>query len=223
MQYAYSLVPSARLAVERTLSAQRLGRYLPAANGNPNLAFRLYLWNIRLCEAFYLPSHMCEIALRNGLHEALKLKYGREDWHLDNRVLALLPTRLHAEMFHVLGRAQADHGAATTVHHVVSGLSLGFWNNFLSGSYRHLLWSNGIQSAFPLAPSQETQQSAYDRVEQFRNWRNRIFHHNAIFDKRPTAELQNMDVLLGWCCRDTQLLTRQETAVSRIINARPRI
>jgi len=223
MQYAYSLMPSVRAAIETTLSPQRLSRYLPAANGDASHAFRLYLWNIRLCEAFYLPCHFGEVAIRNGLHEALKAKFGREDWHLDRKFLRLLPARLSSELSNVVQRAQADHGSSANVHHVISGLSFGFWNNLLSSSYHHLLWHTGVHAAFPLAPASETRQTLHTRVQRFRNWRNRIFHHNAIFDKRPSAELQNIDALVGWRCRETQLLMSSESLVSRTINARPRV
>ena len=222
MQYAYSLTHSAWAGVERVLSPQRIGRYLPAARGDKQLAFRLYLWNLRLCEAFYVPCHFCEVAIRNGLHEALKARFGSVDWHLDQKVLARLPERQKVELTDVIRRARAEHGDGATIHHLISQLPLGFWTGFLSRSYRNLIWRNGVQLAFPLASVRETHQTAAERVQQFRKWRNRIFHHNAIFDKGPTAELQNIDVLIGWRCKETQWLVRHEAAVSRVINSRPR-
>lgn len=132
MQYAYSLTHSAWAGVERVLSPQRIGRYLPAARGDKQLAFRLYLWNLRLCEAFYLPCHFCEVAIRNGLHEALKARFGSEDWHLDQKVLAILPERQKVELTDVIRRARAEHGDGATIHHLVSQLPLGFW----SGRFR---------------------------------------------------------------------------------------
>jgi hypothetical protein len=223
MQYEYSLLPKIREQIQRTISEHRLKRYLFAAKGDQNLAFRLYLWNIRLCEAFYLPCHLCEVTLRNGVHEALKAKYRTEDWHLEHSVMVQLPVRLQSELNSVWYRAKADHGASATVHHVIAGLSLGFWNSFLSGAYRHILWHGGMRTAFPLVPAGETLYAVHGRVEQFRTLRNRIFHHNAIFDKGPTAEWQNIDTLIGWRCHDTQLFAREESSVSRTINARPRI
>jgi len=157
------------------------------------------------------------------MHDVLTSRYGREDWHLDHRLLRQIPQRLRSELEKVIERARADHAGEASVHHVISGLSLGFWNNFLSNNFRHLLWNAGIGTLFPYADSSETQQSAYQRVEQFREWRNRIFHHNAIFDKRPTAQMQNIDTLLGWRCKDTQWLVRYESNVSLIINSRPRL
>ena len=150
-----------------------------------------YLWNIRLCEAFYLPCHVCEVALRNGVHEALKAKYRTEDWHLEHSVMVQLPVRLQSELSSVWYRAKADHGSSATVHHVIVGLSLGFWNSFLSVAYRHILWHGGMRTftAFPLIPAGETLHAVYGRVEQFRTLRNRIFHHNAIFDKRANCRM----------------------------------
>lgn len=221
MQYSYSLVPAIRATVERTLSPQRIGRYLPAAGGDPNLALRLYFWNIHLCEAFYMPCHFCEIALRNRLHFALTAHFGKEDWHGDNSFISMLPQNLQSELNAVWTRAVRDHNAAANVHHVVSGLSLGFWSNLLSSRYRNLLWKSGVHVALPFAGA-ATQIQVHQRVERFRIWRNRIFHHNAIFDKAPKAEMQNIDTLLGWCCSETRELVRRETKVSRVINTRPK-
>ena len=128
MQYAYSLTHSAWAGVERVLSPQRIGRYLPAARGDKQLAFRLYLWNLRLCEAFYLPCHFCEVAIRNGLHEALKARFGSEDWHLDQKVLARLPERQKVELTDVIRRARAEHGDGPR--------SITLFLNFRSGSGR---------------------------------------------------------------------------------------
>jgi hypothetical protein len=42
-----SLTPATLRAVEATLSPARLSRYLAAADGNLELALRLYIWNAR--------------------------------------------------------------------------------------------------------------------------------------------------------------------------------
>lgn len=207
---------------ENAISKQRLTRYLPAANGDRNHAFRLYMWNASLCEAFYVPCQICEVVLRNGMHAALVKKYGTPDWHHDVRFTSTLPKRLNDELLNVIGSARADHGSSTTVHNVISGLSLGFWNHILSNNYRHLIWNTCLSTAFPHMGPAATQVDAYDKVDDFRNWRNRIFHHNAIFDKGPTAALQNLDTIIGWCCPETQRFVRDISSVSRIINARPR-
>ena len=50
------------------MSPARLDRFVPAARGDRNHALRLYIWNARLCEKFYLPIQLAEVTMRNAIH-----------------------------------------------------------------------------------------------------------------------------------------------------------
>ena len=66
-------------AIIAAMHDDRIDRYVPAAGGNQEDAFRLYLWNCALCEAFYMPLHFAEIAVRNAIHSRLTARLG-EQW-----------------------------------------------------------------------------------------------------------------------------------------------
>ena len=72
MQLTFSCTPSALKNIEGTISPARLGRYAGSAGVDKQKALQLYVWNARLCEAFYLPIQLCEVAIRNAIHGALE-------------------------------------------------------------------------------------------------------------------------------------------------------
>lgn len=222
MQHPFSCTPITYAAVEKVISAQRLGRYLRTAGGDKHMALRLYVWNSRLCEAFYIPCQFAEVAVRNGAAQALAARY-QPDWHLDARFPSTLPDRLARELERTIADGQREHGANATVNHVVSGVSLGFWTHLFTKNFRHILWKHGFGTAFPHIPRTETSLSIYKRIDRLRNWRNRIAHYNAIFDKGPAAEMENVQTILSWACPETFWLLNQLSNVSTVINQRPAI
>jgi hypothetical protein len=221
MQFAFSCVPHTYAGIEQTLSAARLGRYLGAANGDRHLAFRLYLWNARLCEAFYLPIQICEVAFRNSAHQALRRHYGN-DWHQRGGFLCTLPDRLKTELRNVIAEERRAYGARMTIDHVVSGLSFGFWVHLTSKRYEGVLWPRYLPHCFPNKPGHVQPQTIHARLEGLRIQRNRIAHHKPIFDRRPSQQYGEMLETLGWICTETKWLVKQTSRVQRTINARPR-
>jgi hypothetical protein len=50
-----------------------------------------------------------------------------------------------------------------------------------------------------------------------------IAHHDAVFDKRPTAERGNILIVTGWICLETRWLLARVTRVPHTINMRPKL
>ena len=222
MQYPFSCTPQVYTQIEGTLSKPRLGRYLPAAKGDKHLSLRLYIWNIRICEAFYLPCQLAEVALRNGILRVLNQKYGC-DWHTIDRFTCNLPNRHKSLLSKAIDDSRKDHGKYATPNHIVALLPLGFWVHLLTRNFEHLLWRNGLSEAFPNLPTAYSRNDLYDKVEQFRSFRNRTAHHFAIFDKGPIKHYQNILEIISWTCADTAWLSRELSRVPSVINQRPQI
>jgi hypothetical protein len=221
MQAPFSCTPSTFANVERAFSRARIGRFLPAANGDKQFALRLLVWNAKLCEAAYTPLQIAEVSLRNTLHSALILRYG-VGWETQGRFTCNLTVRLKEELDSIIRKERATRGAAFTIDHIVAGLSFGFWVHLLTRSFDHLLWKSGIFPVFPNAPKGTTRIYTHEKVEQFRKWRNLIAHHYAIFDKRPVAEQSNIFEIVGWIDDDVGWLAKELSELSTVINKRPR-
>src|SRR3546814_9403474 len=172
MQYPFSCLPDALSAIEATLAPARLARYLPEAKGDKHLALRLYIWNARLCEAFYIPTQFAEVAVRNAVHKPVRSRFG-EEWYQGTSFKSLLPKHHQEELAAVVEAEKRSRGGAFTGNHVIAGLSFGFWLNLLTSRYEKHLWQTGLQKSFPLIPSRTTRQYAYDRLNQLSLFRNK--------------------------------------------------
>src|SRR5690606_9880342 len=120
-------VPSAAQfpAVEAAINERRLGRYMAAAGKDKKLAFRYYLWNCQLCEAFLLPLHFAEIVCRNAIHSALVYRYG-DDWYTNTKFRNWMASpRFRKELDSAVSDETAQHGSALSAHHIVSALHFG--------------------------------------------------------------------------------------------------
>ena len=196
MQLTFSCTPSVHDAVEGTMSAARLGRYMAEARNDRHYALRLYVWNVSLCQALYLPVQLCEVAFRNAMHKALAQKFGPK-WHANGAFRGTLPKRLDEELVAAEVAERVAHGPNMTVDHIVSGLSFGFWQNILTARYEGAIWPVGFAERFPSLPHGVRRYEIYERIDRLRTLRNRLAHHKPIFDRKPNAEFQNIVVLSG--------------------------
>lgn len=206
--------------IVNTLSHPRLGRYLPATGGNLGLALRLYVWNARLCQEFYIPTQFVEIAFRNCLSSGLNNRFGT-NWFNNSSFTSHLPRRLKDELTKSINREITNHGTAMTNHHIVSALSLGFWVHLSSRTPQNIIWRGNFLSNFPNLPANTSQQTVHSKINKLRKFRNRIAHHNAIFDKRPMSQYQNMQDILSWICPSTLWFMQTTANPALIINQRP--
>jgi hypothetical protein len=86
-------------------------------------------------------------------------------------------------------KATAAHGGAATVDHCIANLMFGFWTTLTTQRYRNQFWGRGIHwnsRTRPLAPRSRI---CLRRLQAIRDWRNRMAHHYALFDKgrRPNT------------------------------------
>jgi hypothetical protein len=221
MQDPFSCVPATFAAIEAALSSVRLARYQPGVGGDKQLALRIYIWNARLCEQFLIPLQFAEVTVRNRINSALTLRFGTT-WHSSTSFLSPLPERQRAELARVIQDETGRHGALIDTNRIVSGLSFGFWVHLTSQKCVKVIWGGRLPIIFPHKPTSVSDQDIYKKIDQLRHFRNRVAHHNAIFDKKPTREFQNVQDIIGWACPETLWLMRHLSNPAAVIAQRPR-
>jgi hypothetical protein len=221
MQYPFSIMPTRLASIERTLSPARLGRYLPAANGDKQLALRLYLWNARLCEALYLPMQFAEIAARNAIKIPVEKRFG-PDWYLNHKFINILPKRMKDELAQAEKQERKKRGTALNQDHIVASLSFGFWVALMTSAYDKHLWVNGVKTSFPSAAPKDDRHAIYLMLDAMRKFRNDAAHHVAIFDRHPQREFQNALKITKLICDDTHWLSSETARVGQVISDRPK-
>lgn len=221
MQYPFSLLPVPYAAVQKALSPARLGRYMPAANDDPHLALRLYIWNARLCEALYLPLQFAEVAARNAIQIPVGKRFGQA-WYINSKFIHILPDRMKSELSETVRLETKKRGAVLTQDHIIAGLSFGFWVSLMTAAYDKHLWMHGVKGSFPGASHADDRHAIYVMLDDMRKFRNDVAHHVAIFDRSPQREFQNALRVTEMVCAETHWLSKETARVSRVINERPK-
>ena len=207
-------------AIETAIQLERIKRYLPAAGMDSKKAFKYYLWNCALCESFVFSLHFSEIVCRNTLHKGLLNRCG-ESWYNDKTFRIILDEKYLNELNEAYSKELKQHGDNTTANHICSALPFAFWEHLTTKRFERFLWSKGIRNIFPCAPKEMTLLDLHDLIESVRRWRNRIAHHQAIFDKSPTKKHQDTLRLISIACDTTHSWVASGSRVPIALGLRP--
>ncbi|WP_233141481.1 Abi family protein [Aggregatibacter actinomycetemcomitans] len=176
-------------------------------------AYRLYLWNIQISSAFLEVIALYEIALRNAIISALEANYKAYSILNDNFIRALKPLArdelLRAVNTVVKERTLTNNPFNYNEYEIIIGndnrvlplridtnvvspgkvvaeLRFVFWENMLAKTHR-ARWINQYNRGFTNIPSTQRDSIITDIhsiTEDIRLLRNRICHHEPIFDGR---------------------------------------
>lgn len=223
----------------KTLSQTRFNVYLREANQDPDLAFRLYRWNMLLAETFLMPCHLLEVGLRNGISRKMWDRFGAQ-WPLKARPMCEWDDApaLSPQMRQLPGQAQIkiaaqrdeiiryrkDRNIASPVTSdcVISQMSFGFWTNMFSRRYRQVLWNGrAIRVVFPNLPGNITTAKIYQKLGKVREIRNRVAHHEVIFTKQPEIRYRDLIELCTWLNPDLGHFVETTSHFDTVLAARP--
>jgi hypothetical protein len=175
------------VALRGALSDERFQRYLDASGSEAD-ALRLYVWNAAVSAAFYGPLQAVEITLRNTVHRSLGSAYGQR-WFENSRLLKPGELRIARDAREALKRV----GKVATPGRVVAELSFSFWVGLFANAYDNTAWRLQLCHAFSPRPPRN---QLYERLDRLRTLRNRIAHHEPIFQRKLLDDYQRvLDVL----------------------------
>jgi hypothetical protein len=186
-------------SLEKSLSIERLDKYLVASGRNLHKALELYERNNRLSEAFYSPLQSMEICLRNTLHRCLETTYGH-DWFQNGK------PPLERDALQSIWDAVADLQQAKkmiTGGAIVAELHFGFWVGLLAARYDATLWRQSLYVAFRENGARIKRDRVHKRFNALRRFRNRVAHHEPIFlNDLPTRHAEIIEAT-SWMCAHT--------------------
>jgi hypothetical protein len=188
-------------SIERTITKERLTRYLGATHQNISRALELYEFNVQLSEVLYGLLHGIEVTVRNAEHHALTASYGTPTWY----DLAPLSPYWRDQ----LANAKAKPGVARRPGKVVAELTFGFWVDLVQNANHRSFWvGQKLHVAFPNA--HRHRRLIHDRLKAIQLLRNRISHHepvltatNALYNGNSVITLPDLLECAGWVCLDT--------------------
>lgn len=216
--------PNVLQDIEIALSPPRLRRYVGFATGDVQKGIRLYRWNCWLSQSLIWPLHMVEIATRNSVSSALASKYGAR-WFFEPRFRSVLDARLRDRLDEAYDRQRIQRRTSTPqIDQIIADLTLGVWTALLARRYDVPFgWSTRIRNAFPSLPAGKNRSDISARLDDLRDLRNRIAHHEPILQLNLQDKYQKMMDLLIWKSPNLHWVVAQTCAFSKVLGQRPPI
>ena len=187
-------------AIEISISKERLRRY-QTSDDDVSSAIALYERNTRLAEAFYTALQGFEICFRNKIHAALEEDYGAQCL-MQDAIPLIADGALHlrdAKRRLQMPRRVLSEGA------IVAELSLGFWVGLIGPPYDANLWRRSLFKVFSKNGRPMRRKDVHGRFNAIRRFRNRIAHHEPIWDQDVVGRHAEIIEAIGWMCGDTAL------------------
>ena len=191
--------------IQQILSPERFGTYLTECDNNVDSACELYLWNMRVSSAFFPWLSAAEVMLRNRIHLALSKAHGPA-WPWANGFERTLPRpKNHGfSLLEELQNTRKKHQRGFQTGKVIADLKFAFWQQMLKKNQEHPLWNKYLYTTFPNLDrglgTSANREAVYQRIEQIRKLRNRIAHHEPIFNRNLNDDYQNIVALIATCC-----------------------
>lgn len=211
--------------VRATVTAARMSTYdnaVAAGQARIRRALKLYMWNAEVAGAFLLPLHLCEVAVRNAVADAIAAQYGSNwPWVTAFQSSLLSPSTGYNPRGDL---AKARYGTTSTGK-VIPEVKFVFWQRLFTSRYDNAIWNHQLMAVLPGAnaaagvPAVRTR--VFNDLDRIRLLRNRIAHHEPIIARNLAADLAAIiDLVQLRCAPTTQLLTATERVTS-ILSLRP--
>jgi Protein of unknown function (DUF2934) len=202
-----STTETALKAIKAALSPARISTY-ESATGNvgdsDSRAIALYAWTARVSAALFAPLHICEVVIRNAVNDALEAVYGPL-WPWDQQFILSLPDPPRSSRDYSPRRdliAVASKQSSTGK--VIPELKFVFWQRMFTHRHDVRLWNVQLKKVFPNHDRANTvvelRKKIYADLNVVRNLRNRIAHHEPIFQRNLVQEFQRMVSLVEHRC-----------------------
>ena len=209
------------MSMKDSLSQARFARYLASAGGDEASAIALYEWNTLMAQSLYVYLQCWEITYRNKLDSFLRWKFGPA-WPEAQRALRSL-TRDENRRLTETKQRQSQQRKQNTVSTdaIVADLSAGFWVALLSSSYKvPYSWQHNLRRVFPhdVALDRATAHSFSSTILKLRN---RIAHHEPIYELHLSQIYSELQRLVSAMCGDTDKFARANCKFSVIAQTRP--
>jgi hypothetical protein len=217
------LVPSL-LDLETHFSRPRLSRYLDVAQNDLADAMRLYRWNAALSQSIYWSSQTAEIVTRNAICRTLQERYG-PDWIRSSNFRSIAKRGDVEKIEAAITRQRQERKLSTpSVDQVVADLSFGFWVSILANHYAvPVNWQRGLRKSFPNIEKGATLDSIRILADNLRTLRNRVAHHEPIFQLPLEAIHRNILLLTKWASPSVYLFVTDNCRFAQILEDKPDI
>jgi hypothetical protein len=217
------------------LAPARYAKYLRAAGGDHRRALALYEWNARLAAALLHDVSHLEVGIRNAYDRALlehpAIRGG--DWLAAEAAQVLFPAhwvhdrvgarrdknatpRRQVASARRTGGQQA--GGSVQRGKVIAELTFGFWSYLTDSLHEKALWVPALHAAYRPGADRAALHVAMTAV---RDVRNRLAHHESVFDRRPELARRYIVHLAGSLSPELKDHLASTSTVSEVLAGKP--
>lgn len=183
------------------ISAPRFATYLQAMANDRVKALELYEWNLSLSAALIVPLQVCEVAVRNGVAEAIERVHGA-NWPWNNGFIRSLPRPRGPFRYNPANDLQTCAASLPTTGKVIAELKFAFWETLFTVGQDSRIWNPHFRACFPGAPLAQTiaqcRATAHADLRIIRLLRNRIAHHEPVFTRNIADDYQRIHDMIAW-------------------------
>ena len=170
--------------------------------GNDRVAaLELYRWNLQITAAFIVPLQMCEIAVRNGVAEAVEAVHDPL-WPWSNGFLRSLPVPKRPHDYSPERNLREIARTQPTTGKVIAELNFAFWEKIFTVGQDGRLWLPHFRTVFPgvplATPIPQARARAFNTIMGIRKFRNRIAHHEPIFARNLGDDYATVLDVISW-------------------------
>ncbi|MFT8420532.1 MAG: hypothetical protein ABF665_03275 [Gluconacetobacter sp.] len=170
------------MSFQSEISETRFATYLKHTNNDENQAIELYIYNMNISASLMFPISILEVLLRNSISKRLENYFRTENWALGEEIKDFLMKK-GKERLEIAIQTLRDEVAIVTTNDVISTLSFSFWK-FLFHNFYSNFWEENFRHVFINVknPWEYVQRDAYRDLQTINKLRNRIAHHEPIFE-----------------------------------------
>ena len=179
----------------KILSPARFRPYL-RQTANHLQAVAAYEENLLFCTRYFVAVHFLEVVLRNEINGILGNGIG-PDWFVHDNALNHPHDRQLAD---ALERLKKQGKRSPSPDDIVARLLLGFWVGILRADYEkeQQYWRKYLHKGFCHRPAKFDRKKLFNRYDDIRHFRNRVFHHDRILHLDPARKLSECLEAIGW-------------------------
>jgi hypothetical protein len=154
---------------------------LNATGNNNERAKKLYNANIRLAQAFHPILSQFEVVLRNSLNISLSIYFSDPEWIINQKSGFMRDNSLRNSHYFLRTCVQKTETKLTrraipiTSGKIISDQTFGFWIAFFLSHHYSLVGGQPIH-IFSHKPISENRASIYSKLDEIKNFRNRVNH-----------------------------------------------
>lgn len=186
---------------EKTMSSQRMRRYLTACGGNSRKAMTLYRYNLQISQEMFTIVSCFEVALRNAIDHKLTTNLGNE-WLKDSIMPGGVFTqpllrKTHDIIAFAHKKLQQTH--SYTHYKLLAEMEFGIWK-YMFSPIQYRVTGRNLLTIFPNKPKssreiQYNQTYIFNELDKVNSLRNRISHHETVCFASNTSQIDTSYVI----------------------------